>query len=187
MGDFRSVARIAVPLTAALAVAGAVTAARLQPLQPPALLPITPLVPSAAQAVLMAAEGEAAAATPREPAPPPTATVLGTWEAQGILGRSVRSAANENMGRIVDVIVDRSGQARAAVIDFGGFLGVGSRKVAVDWSALRVVPAGKDEPIALDLTRDQIKAAPEYKPGKPMIVLDASGAFGPLHPQTPEK
>ena len=29
------------------------------------------------------------------------------------------------MGRIVDIIVDRSGQVRAAVIDFGRFLGVG--------------------------------------------------------------
>ena len=40
------------------------------------------------------------------------------------------------MGRIVDVIVDRAGTVRAAVIDFGGFLGVGSRKIVVDWSAL---------------------------------------------------
>ena len=40
------------------------------------------------------------------------------------------------MGRIVDVIVDRTGTVRAAVIDFGGFLGVGSRKIVVDWSAL---------------------------------------------------
>jgi hypothetical protein len=181
MGGFRSIARIAVPLTAVLAVAVAVFAARFQQSAAPSIKTlVTP-------AALAAGQGEAGAATPREPAPPPTTTVLDTWEAQGILGRSVRSAANEDMGRIVDVIVDRGGLARAVVIDFGGFLGVGSRKVAVDWSALRVAPAGKDEPITLDLTRDQVKAAPEYKPGKPMIVLDASGAFGPLHLKTPEK
>jgi len=40
------------------------------------------------------------------------------------------------MGRIVDVIVNRDGQVRAAIIDFGGFLGVGNRKIAVDWRAL---------------------------------------------------
>ena len=57
-------------------------------------------------------------------------------DAHGMLGRDVRSAADENMGRIVDVIVDRAGQVRAAVIDFGGFLGVGSRKIVVDWNAL---------------------------------------------------
>ena len=55
---------------------------------------------------------------------------------EGILGKEVRSKADENMGRIVDVIVDRTGQVRAAVIDFGGFLGVGNRKIAVDWNAL---------------------------------------------------
>src|SRR5580700_2061325 len=63
-----------------------------------------------------------------------TVTVLPKHEALGILGRDVRGAADENMGRIVDVLVDPSGQARAAVIDFGGFLGVGSRKIAVAWN-----------------------------------------------------
>jgi hypothetical protein len=40
----------------------------------------------------------------KEPAPPPSVTVIGARDAHGILGREVRSAANENMGRIVDVI-----------------------------------------------------------------------------------
>src|SRR5438045_2990025 len=66
----------------------------------------------------------------------PSVTVLGSRQAQSVLGRDVRSSAGENMGRIVDVIVDRSGRVRAAVVDFGGFLGVGSRKIAVDWNAL---------------------------------------------------
>src|SRR6202171_5804258 len=74
--------------------------------------------------------------TAKEPAPPPSVTVIGARDAHGILGREVRSAANEDMGRIVDVIVDREGAVRAAVIDFGGFLGVGSRKIVVDWNAL---------------------------------------------------
>jgi hypothetical protein len=47
------------------------------------------------------------------------------------------------MGRIVDVVVDRTGQVRAAVIDLGGFLGVGSRKIAVDWNALSFPPPGE--------------------------------------------
>src|SRR5262249_3295088 len=73
----------------------------------------------------------------------PTVTVFDHQEVQGILGREVRGGANENMGRIVDVIVDRSGQVRAAIIDFGGFLGVGSRKIAVAWNALRFPPDAK--------------------------------------------
>ena len=71
-------------------------------------------------------------AAPKEPAPPPSVTVIGARDAHGVLGRDVRSPADEAMGRIVDVIVDRGGTVRAAVIDFGGFLGVGSRKIVVD-------------------------------------------------------
>jgi hypothetical protein len=120
------------------------------------------------------------AASPAPPSPVPV-TVLGSQEVQGILGREIRSTADENMGRIVDVLVDGEGRARAAIIDFGGFLGVGSRKVAVDWKALRFVPtAAKKYGIVLELTRDQVKTAPEVKEGRPTIVLGASGSLEPL-------
>jgi hypothetical protein len=111
----------------------------------------------------------------------PTMTVFDRQEVQGILGREVRSGANENMGRIVDVLVDRNGQVRAAIIDFGGFLGVGSRKIAVAWNALRFPPdAKKIERIGLELTHDQVQAAPEYKEDKPVVVLGASGGLESL-------
>jgi hypothetical protein len=119
----------------------------------------------------------AAAQTPQtESVGTPSVTVLDKQEVQGILGREVRSTADENMGRIVDVLVDGAGTVRAAIIDFGGFLGVGSRKIAVDWKALHFVPAAeKRYSIVLELTRDQVKPAPEYKEGKPIVVLGASG------------
>jgi hypothetical protein len=111
----------------------------------------------------------------------PSVTVLNNHEAGGILGREVLSAADENMGRVVDVIVDHSGRVRAAIIDFGGFLGVGSRKIAVEWNALHFPPPGQpDAKISLDLTRDQVKAAPEYQDGKPIVVLGALGKLEPL-------
>jgi PRC-barrel domain len=117
---------------------------------------------------------------PKEAAPPPSVTIIGAREAHGVLGRDVRSPTDEDMGRIVDVIVDPTGTVRAAVIDFGGFLGVGSRKIVVDWSALhfgRV--ANKSDSITLDLTKEQVMAAPEYKEGTPMVVLGASGSLQP--------
>jgi PRC-barrel domain len=121
------------------------------------------------------------AATAKEPVPPPSVTVIAPREAHGVLGREVRSPANEDMGRIVDVIVDRTGTVRAAVIDFGGFLGVGSRKIVVDWNALhfgRV--AEKSDSITLELTKAQVAAAPEYKEDTPIVVLGAAGSLQPL-------
>jgi len=130
------------------------------------------------------AEPPAANTTPANPAPQqvtPEITVLNKHEVEGVLGRDVRSAAAEDMGRIVDVLVDRAGQVRAAIIDFGGFLGVGSRRIAVDWNALHFPQPGKPgERIALDLTRDQVKAAPEYRDGKPVVILGALGKLEPL-------
>ncbi len=121
-----------------------------------------------------------AANTP-PPQPPAAVTILNDHEVESILGREVVSSASEDMGRIVDVLVDRRGQVRAAIIDFGGFLGVGSRKIAVDWSALHFPPPGKtDAKITLEFTRDQVKAAPEYQEGKPIVVLSALGKLEPL-------
>lgn len=119
--------------------------------------------------------------TPKDAAPPPSVTIIGASEAHGVLGRDVRSAAGEDMGRIVDVIVDRTGHVRAAAIDFGGFLGVGSRKIVVDWNALRFGKiANKKDSITLELTKAQVAAAPEYKEDTPIVVLGASGSLQPL-------
>ena len=120
--------------------------------------------------------------------PPPTVTVIEPVEAHGILGRKVRSAAAEDMGRLIDVIVDRSGRTRAAVIDFGGFLGVGSRKIVVDWRALQFwTLADKRDDITAELTRDQVRAAPEYKEDQPIVVLGAAGQLEPLGVPPEEK
>jgi hypothetical protein len=126
-------------------------------------------------------DGAAPAPAPaKEPAPPPSVTIINATDARGVLGRDVRSPTDEDMGRIVDVIVDRQGTVRAAVIDFGGFLGVGSRKIVVDWNALhfgRV--ANKGESITLELTKEQVVAAPEYKEDTPIVVLGAAGSLQP--------
>ena len=123
----------------------------------------------------------APAAGSKEAVPPPSVTIIGARDAHGMLGRDVRSPTDEDMGRIVDVIVDRAGSVRAAVIDFGGFLGVGSRKIVVDWSALHFGHvADKGDSITLELTKDQVTAAPEYKEDTPIVVLGAAGSLQPL-------
>ena len=94
--------------------------------------------PRRQQSASRAADKRTAAA-----AAPAAVTILNDHEVESILGREVVSSASEDMGRIVDVLVDRRGQVRAAIIDFGGFLGVGSRKIAVDWSALQFPAAGE--------------------------------------------
>jgi sporulation protein YlmC with PRC-barrel domain len=125
-----------------------------------------------------------AQATPATPASPPQpapetkpeslgtpATVIDGQAAESLLGKKVQSAKGEDLGRIVDVIVDKAGQIRAAVIDFGGFLGVGSRKIAVDWHAIHMTPDGKLDHLVISLPQDQLHSAPVYKEGEPVVVI----------------
>jgi hypothetical protein len=88
-----------------------------------------------------------------------------------ILGKEVHSPSGQAMGRIVDLLVDEQGQPRAAIIDFGGFLGVGTRKIAIDWNALRFDSGGAKEAVVADLDRDEIKAAPEYKNSREVVAI----------------
>ena len=143
-----------------------------------AAIAVAGIVGAAASAELESSAQTRAAQASGQPVP--SVTVIGTRQGTSILGRQVRSKADENIGRIVDVIVDRSGQVRAAVIDFGGFFGVGNRKIAVDWDALDfATDSDKRDFVKLDLTRDQIKTAPEYKDRRAAIVLGAAGAMHP--------
>ena len=81
------------------------------------------------------------------------ATVLDTQDYESLLGRSVRSAGGDELGRVIDIIIDKDGHPRAAIIDFGGFLGVGTRKIAVDWRALRFsAEGGKERKLSVALT-----------------------------------
>jgi hypothetical protein len=120
-------------------------------------------------------------ATPAKPAKPPTPAAnletLVTADARDILGQKVSGAAGEDMGLVVDVLFDANKQPRAVVIDFGGFLGVGTRKIAVDWKLLQVYAPDSKTPLKLDLSRADVQNAPEYKPGDKSISVIAGPAL----------
>jgi len=56
--------------------------------------------------------------------------------ASKLIGTRVMGANNESIGDVNDVIMDSKGQAVAAVVGVGGFLGIGEKDVAVPFSAL---------------------------------------------------
>jgi len=102
---------------------------------------------------------------------PGLTSVISQSRLDSVLGREVRTRVEEDVGRVVDILADRQGRVQAAVIEFGGFLGIGTRKIAVDWSAISFENDGKRTIVIVDLSRDQLRLAPEYKPNEqPMIV-----------------
>jgi len=92
-------------------------------------------------------------ALPAHAAPP-----LGT-----ILGRPVIDVQNETVGQLVDVLVDNAGAPVAAIVDVGGFLGVGARRVAVSWALLRFSAEGNDVRVHVDLRLEDVAAGAEFR------------------------
>jgi hypothetical protein len=94
----------------------------------------------------------------------PPAVSSSEWNGlHGIFGEHVKDLNGDDAGRLWDILIDDAGKPRAAVIDYGGMLGVGKRKVAVSWDALQFVPSDKDTPIHLALTKQQLGGLPEFK------------------------
>ena len=137
----------------------AVSAAAQQPAPPPLVQPA------------------AAPDVPAEPVAPAPRVVpaeqIAPVELTGLLGHSVVVAGGSELGRIVDLLADGQGRVRAVVVDVGGFMGVGNRKVAVAWSALRFAPGEKGPVISVVITPDRIKSWTDYIAGRPVAILGA--------------
>jgi hypothetical protein len=81
--------------------------------------------------------------------------------ADKLIGRNVQNQANETIGEIKSVMLSQSGQVDSVIVGVGGFLGVGEREVALGWKDLNVSADG--ERVTTAMTKDQLKALPEYK------------------------
>lgn len=135
----------------------------------------------------LAGAGWAAPAAKPSPTPAQTpashtgtaALVVGDAGAQVLLGLPVQTSKGEDLGHVVDVVVDRGGALLAAIVDFGGFLGVGSRKIAVDWRILHFPKTDGMNKLIADLPLNQLRDAPVFKPGEPIVIM---GATAPPNP-----
>ncbi len=96
-------------------------------------------------------------------------TSTGDFNAQGemsgeaLIGATVRNQANESVGKVEDVYVDNAGAIKTVVVSVGGFLGVGTKDVAVKWSDLKFTRDGRSLAIMTNWTKDSLKAMPDYK------------------------
>jgi hypothetical protein len=109
-------------------------------------------------------------ATPQaQPAPNQTARFLSEqkpddWLASNIIGQAVVNAQDEKIGSINDLVTDRSGNVQAALIGTGGFLGIGEKKVAVRFEALKLARSDDDKVrVVLNVSKDDLAAAPDFK------------------------
>ena len=77
-------------------------------------------------------------------------------------GTSVYNTAGDELGSIDDLMIDKvSGQVRYAVMEFGGFLGMGTDRYPIPWSMLKYDVSKDGYVIPLDKAR--LQGAPRYQ------------------------
>lgn len=81
------------------------------------------------------------------------------------IGQAVYNSADESIGKISDLIMEKSGGIDAAIIGVGGFLGIGEKWVAVPFEKIAItqVPDSEDVKLTTTETAESLQAAPEFK------------------------
>jgi len=117
----------------------------------------------------------------------------GAWRSTKLIGLDIYNRADEKIGDINEILLDKDGRVKAVVIGVGGFLGMGEHDVAVPMSKLtfseephKSAKADRAESksttgssstqarrdaandwvpnhAVMDATKDQLKALPQFK------------------------
>jgi len=99
----------------------------------------------------------------------------GEWRASKLAGVTIYGADKKSVGKVADIIVDKTGAAKLAVISVGGVLGIGAKNVAVPFNTVE----WNDQPIT-PVPAATAPAAPDAaggaKPATPMTTATAPEA-----------
>lgn len=86
------------------------------------------------------------------------------WRASRLIRSAVYNEDNQRIGRIEDMIVAPDGTLSVAVIDVGGFLGIGRHRVAIPVDQFSDVAPPKM--VLPGATKDALKQMPEFRYAK---------------------
>jgi sporulation protein YlmC with PRC-barrel domain len=102
--------------------------------------------------------------------PPPADAVIEAQEpsqdrADQLIGMTVMGGNGEKIGSAEDLLIDDKKEVTGVVISVGGFLGIGSKSVAINWDEVEV----RDNPdsgateMVVNWSKEQLEAAPAFK------------------------
>lgn len=92
-----------------------------------------------------------------------TGAATAGMQASNLIGTEVKTTGDEEVGKVKDLVIDSNGQVTAIVVSVGGFLGLGEKEVAIDWDQVTKAGETDDQDLRIDMTRENLEAAPEYE------------------------
>jgi hypothetical protein len=78
-----------------------------------------------------------------------------------VIGASVQNPEEESIGTIDALLFNEDDRIVAGIVSVGGFLGIGAKNVAVNWSEFQFQPENKIA--VVKLSREQLEAAPAFE------------------------
>ena len=99
-----------------------------------------------------------------DPAAPAEPVDLAAWVDSDLIGKRVYGPGGEDVGEISAVALNADGKIEGAVVDVGGFLGIGERKVALGSDMLMLVrDADGNAWFRVMATQEQLETLPAYQ------------------------
>jgi osmotically-inducible protein OsmY len=80
--------------------------------------------------------------------------------ASDLIGRDIHNAQGEEIGEVDDLLVGRGSKDIRAVLEVGGVMGIGAKRVTIPYSDLMVSRDG--EYVFVDATEEQLEARPAF-------------------------
>jgi hypothetical protein len=80
-------------------------------------------------------------------------------------GATIYDANDDNIGDISELTLSADGVIDQAIVDVGGFLGIGVHTVALDFDELQIMRGGdgSDVRVYIDQTRENLEQRPAYE------------------------
>ena len=112
----------------------------------------------------------------------------GNWRASKLMGLDVYNEANEKLGDINELILDKNGKVNAVVIGVGGFLGMGEHDIAVSMDKLKFMeePVRTSSTPPATTTRDNAAAPRETTTGAATTTATTTAHSGNANDWTPD-
>jgi sporulation protein YlmC with PRC-barrel domain len=107
----------------------------------------------------------AAIATPAFAADTLSSLPPDSWTITNYYKQDVYDNAKNTVGKIDDVLVDKTGKVTALIVGVGGFLGAGEKDVALPFSAVKSEKKDNKWYLTVDETKGSLKSAAGYKYG----------------------
>jgi sporulation protein YlmC with PRC-barrel domain len=106
--------------------------------------------------------------------------------ASKMMGKSIYNAANENVGKVSDLVMSENGQIDAVVIGVGGFLGIGEKSVGVPFSSITVTNDKDGNPkFTAQMSKDELNKAPDFLTLADLKAKAEANAPAPAAPGSP--